>query len=180
MVLQLMLFPSPPKAEALRLAVAAETAEQRRLASIAACRAAQRAAAAVLTFVQLALWGDPKTIICGAKPKPAKASPKPRPALASIFAMADAAAAARKLRAGGRFGAASGFRASPPPAKRPTIQREEGVVRCTGAAYPSNRWDAERIEQERARRAKQRPPKPTRAAKTRGKKVRAWDGEAVE
>lgn len=35
----------------------------------------------------------------------------------------------------------------------------------------------ERIEQERARRARQRPPRPTAKAKTRGKKVRAWDGE---
>lgn len=35
-------------------------------------------------------------------------------------------------------------------------------------------------ERERQRRARQRPPKPTKAAKSRGKKVRAWDGEGVE
>jgi hypothetical protein len=32
-------------------------------------------------------------------------------------------------------------------------------------------------ERELARRARQRPPKPTFKAKTRGRKVRAWDGE---
>ena len=40
---------------------------------------------------------------------------------------------------------------------------------------------APRLEEaERIRRAKQRPPKPTRAAKTRGRKVREWDGEVAE
>ncbi len=55
-----------------------------------------------------------------------------------------------------------------------------GVVRCTGAQYPAARWTEEKAEAERVRRAKQRPPRPTKAARTRGAKVRAWDGEGVE
>lgn len=36
----------------------------------------------------------------------------------------------------------------------------EGVVKVTGAAYPSARWTPEREAKEKARRAKQTPPKP--------------------
>lgn len=95
----------------------------------------------------------------------------------SVFDMAAIVAdAGRMLSAGlGRFGSAEQF-----TARRPTVQREAGVVKVAGAAYPANRWDEERIEQERQRRARQRPPKPSGKAKTRGKKVRAWDGEGEE
>lgn len=68
----------------------------------------------------------------------------------------------------------------PAPPLRSTVTRADGVVRVVGAAYPSNRWDAEREEQERVRRAKQRPPRPPKGARTRGRKVRVWDGEEVE
>lgn len=85
---------------------------------------------------------------------------------ASVFEMA-----AAMLRRGGRFGNADGFDTRPPAKQRVTVEREAGVTRCTGAQYPANRWDAERFEQERIRRAKQRPPKPTRKAKTRGRKL---------
>ncbi len=57
------------------------------------------------------------------------------------------------------------------------VRRESGAVQVVGGQYPDNRWTEERAAQEVARRARQRPPKPTFKAKTRGKKVRAWDGE---
>lgn len=91
----------------------------------------------------------------------------------SVFDMAAIVAdAGRMLSAGlGRFGSAEQF-----TARRPTVQREAGVVKVAGAAYPANRWDEERIEQERQRRARQRPPKPTRKAKTRSAKLRELIG----
>ena len=68
----------------------------------------------------------------------------------------------------------------PAPPLRAQVTRADGVVRVVGAAYPSNRWDAEREEQERIRRAKQRPPRPPKGARTRGRKVRVWDGEEID
>jgi hypothetical protein len=85
---------------------------------------------------------------------------------ASIFELA-AMVKASGLRARGRFGGPS----PDAPAKRLTVQRADGVVKVVGAAYPANRWDEERFEQERLRRARQKPPKPTRKAKTRSKKL---------
>jgi hypothetical protein len=52
-----------------------------------------------------------------------------------------------------------------------------GTTRCIGAAYPA-RWTPEDVERERRRRAKQRPPRPTRRAKTMGKRLALlaiWD-----
>lgn len=95
---------------------------------------------------------------------------------ASIFDAAAIVAAAQMLRSGGRFGAPEQFKAQPAP----QVTRVDGVVRVVGARYPANRWDDARQEQEQARRARQRPPKPTKRAKTRGKKVRRWDGEEFE
>lgn len=55
------------------------------------------------------------------------------------------------------------------------VEREAGRVRVVRLRPEETEEWAER---ERARRAKQRPPRPVKAAKTRGKKVRAWDGES--
>lgn len=60
------------------------------------------------------------------------------------------------------------------------VERAAGVTRVVGAQYPAARWTPEKEEAERIRRAKQRPPKPTAGAKSRGKKVREWDGEGAE
>lgn len=95
---------------------------------------------------------------------------------ASIFDAAAIVAAAQMLRSGGRFGSADGFAVTP----QPTVVRDGGTVKVVGARYPADRWTDARHEQEQARRARQRPPKPTRRAKTRGKKVRRWDGEEFE
>lgn len=89
----------------------------------------------------------------------------------SIFAMAATIKAARRT-------AFSESRPAPLPAVH--VQRAHGITRVTGAQYPAARWTQEKAEAERARRAKQRPPRPTAAAKTRGKKVREWDGEGGE
>lgn len=85
----------------------------------------------------------------------------------SIF---DLAGTAARLKAGGRFGHASGFLPSAAPA--PTVQREPGVTKVTGGQYPANRWTEERQEQERQRRARQKPPRPTKRARTKSKKLR--------
>jgi len=50
-------------------------------------------------------------------------------------------------------------------------ERDPGVVRCIGGQYPAGRWTAEREQQEIARRTKQRPPKPTKRYKRKGKKL---------
>ncbi len=61
---------------------------------------------------------------------------------------------------------------STPRPWRPVVVAQEGVTRVSGAQYPSNRWTAEREEQERVRRAKQTPPKPSKAARTKSRKLR--------
>ena len=58
-----------------------------------------------------------------------------------------------------------------PQARAATVVRTDGVTRCTGAAYPS-RWTPADHERERARRAQQRPPKPTKRARTKSAKLR--------
>lgn len=95
-------------------------------------------------------------------------------AASSIFGMADAIKAAKDLRRRGRFGESCGFLPSTPS---PTVTREGGIVRVVGAAYPANRWDEQRHEQERQRRARQKPPRPTKRARTKGKKLRDLIGD---
>lgn len=60
-----------------------------------------------------------------------------------------------------------------PPLKA-TIERStsDGVVRNIGASYPA-RWTEEDFERERRRRAKQRPPKPTKKVRTMSEKLSA-------
>jgi hypothetical protein len=99
--------------------------------------------------------------------------PKTR-APASIFAFADRLAKGPRVRA-------PSYAASVPGALHAvSVERSGSVTRVVGAAFPSNRMTPEKEEAERARRARQRPPKPTRGAKTRGRKVREWDGEAMD
>lgn len=99
----------------------------------------------------------------------ADAEPLRPTGFSSVFGMADAAKASKALRQHGRFGAASGF--EPAPYR---VEREFGRVRVVRLqVQDTEEWQ----ERERVRRAKQRPPKPTAKAKTRGKKVRRWDGE---
>lgn len=94
----------------------------------------------------------------------------------SIWALADimreATKASALLRQHGRFGDAAGF--DPQLCK---VVRDGASVRLIRQLpQDTQEWQ----ERETARRARQRPPKPTKGAKTRGKKVRAWDGEAAE
>lgn len=85
----------------------------------------------------------------------------------------------------GRQDATRGLRLAMQPAsgasdqdrKFTQAQRDAGTTRVIGGQYPADRWTAEREAHELARRARQRPPRPTRKARTRGRKVRAWDGE---
>lgn len=113
---------------------------------------------------------------------PAAGLPAPKTvAPRSIWDLAAVVAAAKKMRgSGGRFGAAAGF-VPQEPAKAGTVERAigDGVTRCTGAQYPSNRWDTEREEKERQRRARQKPPKPSKKAKRRSKKLLDTIGDNV-
>lgn len=114
-------------------------------------------------------WDHPVRRIVSAT----EATPIRTRAPASIFAMAGMLRSARPAR--------PAFAVSAPAAlPAVAVERREGVTRIVGAMYPAGRWTPEKEEAERVRRAKQRPPKPTAAAKTRGKKVREWDGEASE
>ena len=61
-----------------------------------------------------------------------------------------------------------------------TVSREAGSTHVVGAQYPSNRWSDERTQQLRDRQAEFKPPRPAKGSRTRGKKVRAWDGEGME
>lgn len=105
----------------------------------------------------------------------AEAPPPETTAPASIFALA---ASYMKRRPARRYD----FEPTTRPGPLPTVavERTDGVTRVAGAQYPSNRWTEEKEEAERARRARQRPPKPVKAARTRGEKVREWDGEVSD
>ena len=173
---QLMLWPDLP------VPAAAPTPIRPPLASARALSAAQQLAFAfVLRTLDRDDIDDDDPFYSAPVHRMIRADELPAPEVRgprSVFDMAAIVAdAGRMLSAGlGRFGSAEQFA----PPKRLTVQREAGVTRVAGAAYPANRWDDERIEQERQRRARQKPPKPTGKAKTRGKKVRAWDGEGDE
>ena len=103
--------------------------------------------------------------VAGHRPPPeTKAAP-------SIWALAAAARAAPRRRTS---------RPSKEPAIVPPqyrVEREAGRV-CVVRLRPEE--TEEWAERERVRRAKQRPPKPTKQATTRGKKVRGWDGEGTD
>lgn len=103
----------------------------------------------------------------------ADAPPPVTRAPSSIFALAATYLAGKPAR---RYA----FEPSRPAALPVQVQRAEGVTKVVGAQYPAARWTPHKEEAERIRRAKQRPPKPTAKAKSRGKKVREWDGEGVE
>lgn len=118
-------------------------------------------------------WDFPARSVVAA----ADAPPPKTAAASSIWGLAALVASVKGMKARGRFGAAVGFVASTPS---PAVVREGAVVRVTGARYPADRWTEERQEQEKARRARQKPPKPSKKARTRGKKVRQWDGEELE
>jgi hypothetical protein len=87
----------------------------------------------------------------------------------SIFDVAAIMASAKVLLKHGRFGDAAGFEVR--------AVRLEGVTRVEGQCYPSNRWTPEKEEKEIARRARQKPPRPTRKAVTTNGKIRVFDDE---
>jgi hypothetical protein len=100
----------------------------------------------------------------------ADAPPVQTVAVSSIFGLA---ATVQSLKAG-RFGAAEQFEPAPYRVERSYADGTLRVIR----QRPEE--TAEWQEREQRRRAKQRPPKPSAKVKTRGKKVRAWDGEGEE
>jgi hypothetical protein len=100
----------------------------------------------------------------------ADAPPVQTVAVSSIFGLA---ATVQSLKRG-RFGTAEQFEPAPYRVERSYADGTLRVIR----QRPEE--TAEWQERERVRRAKQRPPKPSAKAKTRGKKVRAWDGEGTD
>lgn len=115
--------------------------------------------------------GPVHRIVSAADAEPLKVIP-----VSSIFGLA----ATFKGLQRGRFGAAQADEDAPPKEPAPyRVERSwaDGVHRVIRQRPEET---AEWQEREARRRAKQRPPKPTAKAKTRGKKVRAWDGEGVE
>lgn len=103
-----------------------------------------------------------------------EAAPVRTRAPASIFAFA--ALIKRSGRRQAHFA-----QSAPAPLPAVAVQRDGEACRVVGAAYPANRWTEERAEKERIRRAKQRPPKPTAAAKgRRSRKLLELIGEAED
>jgi hypothetical protein len=102
----------------------------------------------------------------------AAAAPRPETkAPVSIFALA-AMVKASGLRSRGRFGAASGF--TPAPYR---VERDGDRTRVVRLRVDeTEEW----IEKERQRRARQKPPKPVKKAKTRSRKLLALIGESTE
>ena len=98
---------------------------------------------------------------------------------ASIFALAAVVRAEVGRKGPKRAGKQPSARPAPATTPTPLIRVERDGDRVRVVRLRPEETD-EWAERERLRRARQRPPKPTKAAKSRGKKVRAWDGEAVE
>lgn len=90
----------------------------------------------------------------------------------SVF---DLAEIGRQFRLRTRFGDAAGFQTQPVKA---TIEREPGVTKHVGAAYPV-RWTEQDHEKERQRRARQKPPKPTKKAKRHSRKLLDMIGDDI-
>lgn len=97
----------------------------------------------------------------------------------SIFALA-ARIAAKSKRAAGQHRVPAFVPSAPGGLHSVAIERRDGITRNVGAMYPAGRWTPEKEEAERVRRAKQRPPKPTRQARTRSAKLLGMIGEADE
>ena len=103
---------------------------------------------------------------------PAVGCPMPRTrAVCTVFAMATAPAPPRMAEGLTKPAADSAPRFG-------HLAREPGITRVEGMQYPRDRWTEEKAEHERQRRARQKPPRPTRRAKTRGRKLLELIGEA--
>lgn len=108
-------------------------------------------------------WDFPEHRVIKAKEAPKVTTTAPR----SVF---DLAAAGVMLRTGGRFGAAPASLASAPLYR---VEREDGRTRVVRLRPDeTDEW----AERERIRRAKQRPPKPVKAARTKGEKLKELIG----
>lgn len=148
------------KSETIRLRVAAEQARLRE----AAHRYVMRRVGAPLCFLQIDIWGEavevrvapPRRLVPALKqPETIQAGPM---AAASVFALAAA-------------GQALGHKLWRQPATEAAPYRVERDGDRTRLIRMRPEETAEWQERERIRRAKQRPPRPPKGAKTRGKKL---------
>lgn len=157
---QLLLIAHITKAEAIRLQVEAVSREQRRQALAKAAKPQRER----VTSWQLDMLGEPTPVrrwVCVIRRKPGP-TPKPRAVIADVFALALA-----PLRI------AVGKGATERQVRRQVIQ-EDGITRVvTLREQDTPEW----AERERQRRARQRPPRPTKGAKTRSKKLNDLIGE---
>lgn len=148
---QLLLF-AINTAEALRLRVAAVAADQHRRAKAKEAKGERERR----ILLQLDMWGEPVPITCWMwvrrrKPGP---TPKPREVATDVFSFA---ALGQRITVG-KGGERSICR---------VVTREDGVTRHVAIREQDT---AEWAEREQQRRARQRPPRPVKAAKTRSKK----------
>lgn len=156
--------PQAPPSRARRRAASARPRRRRAVQMALDFDAREFAAAQADAFLDDgdSAWDFPqhRRSVAGHEPPPATN------AVASIFALATAVRAQPQRRPSPQAPAAA------PPLIR--VEREAGCVRVVRLRPDETEEWAER---ERQRRARQRPPRPPKAAKTRGKKVRQWDGE---
>jgi hypothetical protein len=96
-------------------------------------------------------------------------------AVRSIFDIGTAGNGLDLLSMGRRFAVPPSAPDEAPGARIVRCLREPGTTRCVGALYPV-RWTPEQEEQEAQRRARQRPPRPTKGARTKSKKLRDMVG----
>lgn len=156
---QLILF-AINQAEALRLRVAAVTVEQHRRAQAKSAKGERERR----ILLQFDMWGEPVPIVCWMwvrrrKPGP---TPKPRQVAADVFAFA---ALGQRITVGKGAAERSICR---------VVTREDGVTRHMAIREQDTEEWAER---ERQRRARQRPPRPVKGAKTRSKKLEQLIGD---
>lgn len=156
---QLLLF-AISQAEALRLRVAAVSAEQHRRAQVKAAQGERERR----ILLQLDMWGEPMPITCWMWVRRRKPGPQPkqRAVVADVFAFA---ALGQRITVGKGAAERSICR---------VVTQEDGVTRHVAIREQDTEEWAER---ERQRRARQRPPRPPRGAKTRSKKLEQLIGD---
>ncbi len=152
---QMALFATNPR-ELVLLRVAAAAAQPHH-------RAREKLERERRVLIQLALWGEPSEIVRWVRRRrKGGPAPKPRPVVASAF---DLALVDLRIAVG---------RGQPDREIRRIVTREDGVTRHVAIREQDT---PEWAERERQRRARQRPPRPPKGAKTRSKKLEQLIGE---
>lgn len=156
---QMALFTLQPT-EMVRLRVAAATMEQHRRAQMLACRRERERR----TVLQLDMWGEPAPVTFWVTKRRRRMGPAPKPRQMAVDVFSFAALGQRITVA----------RGAQEREVRRIVTREDGVTRHVAVREQDTEEWAER---ERQRRARQRPPRPPKGAKTRSRKLQDLIGE---